>query len=48
VAFRAFDPHDFAAAGSMEATFRAFMGFQFWHLDFPLSLLWLSISQAVS
>jgi hypothetical protein len=42
VAFRAFDPHDFTAAGNMEATFRAFMGFHFWHLDFPLPLLWLS------
>jgi hypothetical protein len=39
VAFRAFDPHDFTAAGNMEATFRAFMRFHLWHLDFPLSLL---------
>jgi hypothetical protein len=39
VAFRAFNPHYFTAAGNMEATFSAFMSFYFWHLGFPLSLL---------
>lgn len=41
MALWAFSTHDFAAAGNMEATFCAFMRFQLWHLDFPLSLLWL-------
>lgn len=43
VALRTFNPHNFTAAGNMEATFSAFMRFEFGHLDFPLSLLWLSL-----